>query len=120
MTTLHADARGEIISIAEKADILLIKSLAGARRANHYHRRFGHWCLVSSGTIHYYERPCGSGEKPSMAIYKQGTLFWTGPNVEHLMVFPEDTEFYCYSVGARDGESYENDLVRLPYNLDEV
>lgn len=116
------DERGKIISIAERADVIKITSKLGARRANHFHKTYGHWCLVTVGSIESYERPVGSHDKPTVVWYYAGDLFWTGPMVEHLMLFPFDavTEFYCFSVGARDRESYETDTVRLDFKLDEV
>lgn len=116
---LFSDDRGKIVDVAKHADVLLIISVEGARRANHYHKRFGHWCLVTKGQIDYMERPLGSTDKPIRTSYTPRELFWTGPNVEHLMLFPEDTEFYCFSVGARDADSYEDDTVRLDFQLDE-
>lgn len=119
METLHKDERGEIISVAKHADVLRITSKAGSRRAGHYHRRFGHHCLVVSGEITYLERPLGAKRKPDVCTYKTGETFWTGAEMEHLMLFPIDTEFFCFSVGARDHENYEDDTVRLGFQLDE-
>lgn len=117
---LNADGRGTIRRVASGADVLLITSLPGARRANHYHLLYGHHCLVVSGVIDYYERPAGSTEKPSHQTYVAGDLFWTPPNVEHLMLFQQPTTFYCFSVGARDPKHYEADTVRMPFELDKV
>ncbi len=119
MKLLHQDNRGSIEGIAEKADVLRITSTAGSRRANHFHKRFGHWCVVIYGEIEYFERPVGSAEPPTKETYGMAELFYTAPSMEHLMVFPVDTEFYCFSTGARDGESYEEDTVRLDFQLDE-
>lgn len=115
------DARGKIISIAERADVIKITSKMGARRANHYHKEFGHWCLVVYGCIEYWERKVGATDKPHVVKYYTGDLFWTGPMVEHLMLFPYDalTQFYCFSVGARGRESYETDTVRMDFKLDD-
>lgn len=119
---LHKDARGEIFRLAEKADVLRITSNAGARRANHYHREFGHWCLVAVGSIEYGERPVGSNKRVKWTNYKEGQLFWTGPMIEHVMLFPDYAynEFYCFSVGARDSAAYELDTVHLDFDLDKV
>lgn len=117
---LFKDKRGEIISIAEHADVIRITSVKGSRRANHYHREFGHWCLVTRGNIIYAERPVGSLERPEWKSYGLGECFWTGPMVEHVMLFPDfdENEFYCFSVGARDRDSYEKDTYRLMFDLD--
>lgn len=120
MNTLHTDERGEIIQVAEKADVLRITSNVGSRRANHFHRESGHWCLVISGMINYYERPVGAKESAAIRTYFPGDLFWTGPMVEHLMVFAQDTQFYCFSTGARDPAHYEADTVRLSFELDQA
>lgn len=117
---LNADDRGEIFRIAQSADVIKVTSVQGARRANHYHKEHGHSCLVTLGSIHYYERAVGSQGKPSCTVFNVGDLFWTGPMIEHVMLFPtyKDNEFYCFSVGARDPESYEKDTVRLDFELD--
>lgn len=117
---LNTDARGTIRRVTSEADVLVITSLAGARRANHYHFIYGHWCLVVSGVIDYYERPAGSQDKPSRQTYIAGDLFWTGPKKEHLMLFLKFTTFYCFSEGARDPAHYEADTVRLSFELDKV
>lgn len=117
---LNADARGTIRRVATGADVIVITSLAGTRRANHHHKEFGHWCVVIGGMINYYERPVGSKEPAPMRTYYPGDLFWTGPMIEHLMLFPQTTQFYCFSVGARDSQHYEADTVRLPFELDKV
>lgn len=120
---LCRDERGTIERIAPEADVIRILSKAGSRRANHYHKQHGHWCVVMTGEVTYLERPVGAGYKPSRRVYYKGDMFWTGPMVEHLMLFEDptdDTVFYCFSVGKRDQGSYEADTVRLPYRLDEV
>jgi hypothetical protein len=119
MKVLNNDERGTIIEVAKKADVLLISSRVGSRRANHYHKRFGHLCIVAEGCVHYYEREVGSKEKPTMKAYAKGETFDTRPMMEHLMLFPVETVFYCYSYGARDKENYEDDTVRLAFQLDE-
>jgi hypothetical protein len=119
MKLLNEDSRGSIEHVAEQADVLRIISNPGARRANHWHRQHGHWCLVVSGSITYLERPLGDTEKPTVMVYGPGAQFWTGPNMEHLMLFPEHTVFYCFSVGARDADSYATDTVPLGFQLDE-
>lgn len=117
---LNADARGSIRRVAANADVLVITSLPGSRRANHFHILYGHRCLVVSGEIEYYQRPAGSQDKPTRQTHYAGDLFWTDVNIEHLMLFPKLTVFYCFSVGARDPAHYEADTVRLPFELDKV
>jgi quercetin dioxygenase-like cupin family protein len=111
------DARGNIITWLRKCDILSVTSKAGATRANHYHKNSGHLTIVTKGSILYYERPVGSIEKPECILYKTGDTFWTGPLIEHQMVFSEDSEFWFFSTGCRTQKDYEEDLVRLPFEL---
>lgn len=116
------DNRGAIFSICEKADVIRITSVKGAKRANHYHRNHGHVCIVTKGSIMYLERPVGSQNPPTQRYFKVGEQFSTEPMMEHLMLFPdhEVNEFYCFSFGPRDAESYEQDTVRLETCLKEI
>lgn len=111
------DSRGEIVTWLKNCDVLSVTSKAGTNRANHYHKNSGHLTIVTKGSILYYERPTSSKEKPSCIKYNSGESFWTGPMVEHQMVFEEDTEFWFFSTGCRSQKEYENDLVRLDFDL---
>lgn len=113
------DERGEITTWLKNCDILSVTSKTGTNRANHYHKNSGHLTIVTKGSIHYYERPVGSTEKPTYKKYITGEKFWTGPMIEHQMVFDEDSEFWFFSTGCRSQNEYENDLVRLNFNLSE-
>ena len=48
-----------------------------------------------------------------------GTLFYTGPMLEHCMYFSEDSLFLTFGGGTRSQEDYENDLVRINSLYDE-
>lgn len=116
---IFTDARGSIEPVVEdfKGDIIFIRCTPGAIRANHYHKTTGHWSFVTKGKLKYYERPVGSKEKPSIIELKAGEKIWTGPNLEHAMLFEEESEFICASSGCRDQNEYEADLVRLNFDL---
>ena len=111
-----ADARGAIQPLVDlpMESCVLISSKKGAVRANHYHRTDWHFCYVMSGSIDYYERPHGSTEAPTKVRVKTGELFFTGPMVEHMMAFPEDTVFLTLGRNSRTQEAYEADVVRIP------
>lgn len=121
MNILNKDERGVIEEICQDAHVLRITTKKGSRRAAHYHKTTGHWVFVTKGSIKYFERPVGSPSDPFIRTYKEGEIFYTGPLMAHLMLFEEyeDNEFLCFSTGKRDQINYENDLVRLDYNLDE-
>lgn len=117
------DNRGYILTILKNIPIdsvLHISSKAGAIRANHYHKTSSHYCYLTSGLMYYYERPCGSNTKPICMPIFPFKVFYTGPMVEHCMEFVSDSEMLCFSTGSRDQKDYEQDLVRLGYDLAEL
>lgn len=119
----YLDDRGVIQEICKHSDVLRITSKRGSRRAAHFHKTSSHYCVVLQGSISYWERTVGSNDKPEKKVYYAGDIFYTGPMIEHLMVFEYDnfTEFYCFSLnGDRSQENYEADLVRLDFDLDKI
>jgi quercetin dioxygenase-like cupin family protein len=110
------DDRGAIQPLVdvEMESCVLISSKKGTVRANHYHRTDWHYCYVMSGTIEYYHRPTGSDRVPEKETIRQGELFFTGPMVDHAMVFVEDTVFLTFGRNSRAQEVYEADVVRIP------
>jgi quercetin dioxygenase-like cupin family protein len=114
------NANGEIQNLVLErfTSAALIKSVAGAVRANHYHKTDWHYSYVVSGSVWYYWRPAGSKGAPQHQVFPAGTMFFTPPNVEHAMVFPEATAFLTFAKNVRDHEHHEADVVRV--NLVEV
>lgn len=110
------DARGEIRPLVDimMESCVLISSRKGAVRANHYHRTDWHFCYVLSGQIEYYHRPTGSEEPAERVLVEAGELFFTGPMVDHSMVFTEDTTFLTLGRNSREQAVYEADVVRIP------
>jgi len=110
-----ADARGEILPLVDvpMKSCVLISSKRGSVRANHYHRTDWHYCYVLSGRIEYYHRPVGSKASPEKVTIASGQMFFTGPMIEHAMVFPEDTVFLAFGRNSRAQEVYEADIVRI-------
>lgn len=109
------DARGRIVPLVDlpMESCVLIESKKGTVRANHYHQTDWHYCYVISGEIEYHHRPHGSSAEPDVVIVRQGQLFFTGPGVDHAMVFLEDTSFMCMGRNSRAQEVYEADVVRI-------
>lgn len=110
-----ADARGEIQPLVDlpMESAVLISSKKGTVRANHYHKTDWHFCYVISGMIEYHHRPHGSSAKPAKVVIKQGQQFFTPPQVDHAMVFPEDTVFLTLGRNSRRQEVYEADIERI-------
>jgi len=109
------DDRGGIQPLVDvpMESCVLISSKKGSVRANHYHKTDWHYCYVLSGSIEYYHRPTGSNDKPEKVLIRAGQLFFTGPMVDHAMVFPEDTVFLTLGRNSRAQEVYEADVVRI-------
>jgi dTDP-4-dehydrorhamnose 3,5-epimerase-like enzyme len=106
---------GEIqnILLERFTSLALIKSVAGAIRANHFHKTDWHYAYVLSGSIWYYWRPLGARGEPKQAKFVAGQMFFTPPNVEHAMFFPVPTDFITMAKNIRDTEHHESDVVRV-------
>ena len=109
------DDRGAIQPLVDMMmkSAVLISSVKGAFRANHYHKTDWHYCYVLEGSIEYFHRPTGSDAEPEILIVKEGQMVFTPPMVDHGMKFPEDTKFLTLSRNPRDQASYEADVVRI-------
>ena len=109
------DARGEIQPLVDMMmkSAVMIRSVKGSLRANHYHKTDWHYCYVVSGAINYHHRITGCDDEPETILVKEGEMVFTPPMVDHGMTFPEDTVFLTLSRNPRDQESYEKDVVRV-------
>lgn len=110
------DERGAIQPLVDvpMESCVLISSKKGTVRANHFHRTDWHYCYVLDGAIDYYHRPHGSTIKPEKVTIRAGQMFFTPPDVDHSMVFVEDTRFLTWGRNSRAQEVYEADVVRIP------
>ena len=109
------DERGAIqplVDIEMKSSVL-ITSIPGSVRANHYHKTDWHYCYILSGEIKYYYRLHGDQERPKELIIKDGQMFFTPPMVEHAMVFTKRTQFLTWGKNSRLQEVYESDVCRI-------
>lgn len=110
-------ARGIIEKLAEGEfqSILRITSKKGTVRANHYHKRDSHLCYLVRGKIEYVWRDARDETAPlERRIIEPGQLLFSPPMVAHAMVFPEDSEFFCFTTSPRRTQAeYEEDLVRV-------
>lgn len=109
------DERGAIQPLVDvpMESCVLITSAKGTVRANHYHKSDWHYCYVVKGEIEYYERPHGSDAEPEKYIIREGQMFFTGPMVDHAMVFPTETTFVTWGRNSRKQDVYEADVVRI-------
>lgn len=110
------DERGSIQPLVDipMRSCVLITSRKGTVRANHFHNTDWHFCYVLDGAIEYYERPHDSAEPPVKQLFGKGEMFFTGPMLDHAMVFAEDTTFLVWGRNSRSQEIYEADVKRIP------
>ena len=109
------DQRGSIQPLVDldMKSCVLIKSVEGSVRANHYHKTDWHFCYLLEGELAYYHRPQGSLEAPEKIIVKPGQMIFTPPLVEHAMVFLADSVFLTLGRNSRCQKAYEADVVRV-------
>jgi dTDP-4-dehydrorhamnose 3,5-epimerase-like enzyme len=116
------DNRGVIIPIINKGEIefgsvFYIDSVANALRANHFHKEDYHLTYIIKGKMKYFERPVSSKIKPEVYEFGAGNTFFTRPMYEHAMLFLEDSQIVCLSKLSRVQDDYEQDTVRLDFDL---
>ena len=110
------DARGEIRELIEAAfgSALVIHSVKGAVRGNHYHKTDYHYCWLQRCRMLYLHRPVGqTGPAPRWTI-KPGQMFYTPPGYEHAMHFAEDSVLLVFARNNREMAHYEADTIRIP------
>lgn len=97
-----------------------IFSKKGTVRANHWHRTDWHYSYVVRGKVLYFERPVGSTEIPEPRVFTARQMFFTPPNLEHAMLFAEDTDFITMARNVRLHEQHEEDVVRMSFITPEL
>lgn len=108
------DERGKILPIVDDfANVQMIYSNKGAVRANHYHKADSHYCYLITGKVEYFWRNHDE-DSIQKEIFVAGDLFLTGPNIDHQMVFTEDSIMVVVSEFKRDALSYDADIVKIP------
>jgi len=111
------DKRGKIIPICDQMmrSASLITTKKNHWRANHYHKSDWHYCYVIYGKFEYYFRKTGSKKKPKKLVVKKNELLFTGPKIDHAMLYTEKTAILVLSKNPRDQKTYEADTVRIDF-----
>ena len=115
------DVRGSIQPLVDlmMRSAVMIESKAGSLRANHYHKTDWHFIYVLRGQFEYFFRKTNSKEEIKKKIVKKGELLFTGPLIDHAMIYTEETEIIVLSKNPRDQKTYEEDTVRIDFMNDE-
>lgn len=105
------DERGEIINLLDGYSYIVSK--AGSNRALHYHKTSSHTCVLTKGSLNYYERPVGS-KFGTVELITAPHAFFTDKLVEHWMQFLTDSEMVCVRHGgSMTKQEYDDDLVKI-------
>ena len=116
----HSDERGFIQPLCdlEMKSASLLYSKKNTWRANHYHKSDWHFIYVLEGGFDYYYRKTNSNEKIKKKTVKKNQLLYTGPLVDHAMLYTEETKLLVVSKNPRDQKTYEKDTVRIDFMND--
>ena len=111
------DLRGSIQPLVDSImkSAVMIHSKAGSLRANHYHKTDWHFIYVIKGEFEYYFRKTNSNEDTKKKIVTEGQLLFTGPMIDHAMLYTKETEILVVSKNPRDQKTYEEDTVRIDF-----
>ena len=117
----YKDTRGIIQPLCDlnMKSASLIVSQPNSWRANHYHKTDWHFIYVLRGQFEYFFRKTNSKEEIKKKIVKKGELLFTGPLIDHAMIYTEETEIIVLSKNPRDQKTYEEDTVRIDFMNDE-
>ena len=111
------DSRGVIQPLCDKnmKSASLIFTKKNSWRANHYHKSDWHYIYVVYGKFNYYFRKTGDKKKQKKIVIKKNDLLFTGPKVDHAMLYTKKTCILVLSKNPRDQKTYENDTVRIDF-----
>ena len=116
ITPEFTDPRGAITRVLDDGvsikSILLISSIAGSVRANHYHKKDSHYSYMLSGKAEWHEKPIDGGTE-EVEILNAGDMVYTPPLMHHAVKFLEDSVFLAFATEERTQANYEADTVRV-------
>ena len=90
---------------------VLITCKKGAIRANHYHKKDGHYSYLLEGKMNYFYK-MDEASKAKKVIVRKGEMVYTPPKEIHAMEFTEDSVFIALTTEKRTRKKYEEDTVR--------
>jgi dTDP-4-dehydrorhamnose 3,5-epimerase-like enzyme len=90
--------------------LAIIKSKKGTVRSNHYHRNFGHFLYVLSGSFVLEERDLTGRDRTSRTL-TEGQIVFTSPCFVHKTTFLEDTVLLSLSEQSSE-KDYAADTIK--------
>ena len=86
-------------------------------RANHYHKKIGILFMLSKVSLSITSKKLMLMKKFKKNNYWRSTTF-TGPMIDHAMLYTKETEILVVSKNPRDQKTYEEDTVRIDFMND--
>ena len=116
----YSDERGIIQPLCDlnMKSASLIVSKPNSWRANHYHKEDWHFIYVMDGSFEYYFKKTNTNDEIKKKIVKRGELLFTGPMIDHAMLYSKETKILVVSKNPRDQKTYEEDTVRIDFMND--
>jgi quercetin dioxygenase-like cupin family protein len=115
LDTPFIDNRGIIqnLWLSQSGSVTFIESKPGAIRARHKHIGDWHSTYVISGKIKYTELENDEKTVKREVIFNPGDMFFTKPDVFHIMEFVEDTKMITINNIVKNHENYIKSIERM-------
>ena len=109
------DGRGMIqnLWLSQSGSVTFIESKPGTIRARHKHIGDWHATYVISGKIQYTELEDDEKTLIRSGIFTTGDMFFTKPDVFHIMEFLDDTKMITINNIVKNHNNYEKSIVRF-------
>ena len=118
---IHLDDRGRIADAFFGVNInhvVVIDSLKGAVRGNHYHKETVQSILITKGSMEYWYKKLNDDLPAQFVIAVEGDVITSDNNEIHAMKMLEDnTQFIAFTEGVRGGKNYESDTYRIENSI---
>jgi dTDP-4-dehydrorhamnose 3,5-epimerase-like enzyme len=111
------DERGSILNLRSMAigNVSLICSKRGSIRSNHYHKNDWHYLYMLKGRMLYFERDVGCDHIPEATWIWEGQMVLTRANMEHAVLFLENSEVLSMARDTQVHKAHEADVVRVNF-----
>lgn len=115
LDTPFVDNRGVIqnLWLAQSGSVTFIESVPGAIRARHKHHGDFHATYVINGKIKYTELEDDEKTIKLEKIFNTGDMFFTRPDVFHIMEFIENTKMITINNIIKNHANYIKSISRM-------
>jgi quercetin dioxygenase-like cupin family protein len=118
---VHTDDRGRIADAFFGVSInhvVVIDSIKGAIRGNHYHKETVQSILITKGSMEYWYKNLDDDLPAQFVVAVEGDVITSDNNEIHAMKMLEnDTQFIAFTEGVRGGKNYELDTYRIEKSI---